>query len=241
MTSVHVRALGIAGDEGVCLEHASSSRSSPLEAYPWLCLCLINPPPTGVPPDILTQGMIKKQWTCRKYLPTKSKPLRPQNPILKFKYLKNPVDVCNTSQLLNPNKCHLNMSPRNNQSMWIECTNKKKLIISSYKNPTWCSAQKRSHKKPFPISKTHIQDRIPHKAHITNSVITDKRNQKTENCSTNQSGYPQSPRNSSAPDSPKPHSDSNSPKHPHRNSSGFSNSKHKQTEKALGKRRNRNQ
>lgn len=54
-TSTHVRVLGSEGDKIVGLEDASSSRSSPLEAYPWLCLCLIYPPPaTGVPPDIFT-------------------------------------------------------------------------------------------------------------------------------------------------------------------------------------------
>lgn len=53
--SIHVRCLGSEGGKVVGLEQASSSRSSPLEAYPWLCLCLMYPPPpTGVPPDIFT-------------------------------------------------------------------------------------------------------------------------------------------------------------------------------------------
>lgn len=51
--SIHVLGGGLGAKKGRCLEHASSSRSSPLLAYPWLCLCLISPPPPrGVPPDI---------------------------------------------------------------------------------------------------------------------------------------------------------------------------------------------
>ena len=54
--SIHVLGGGLGAKKGRCLEHASSSRSSPLLAYPWLCLCLINPPPPrGVPPDIAMQ------------------------------------------------------------------------------------------------------------------------------------------------------------------------------------------
>jgi len=51
--SIHVFGGWLGDKKGRCLEHASSSRSSPLLEYPWLCLCLINRPlPRGVPPDI---------------------------------------------------------------------------------------------------------------------------------------------------------------------------------------------
>lgn len=73
--------------------------------------------------------------------------------------------------------------------------------------PTLWSAQERYHitENPFPSAKTHIQHRIPLKPRTTNrkARLKDPRNE-TENYSTNQPGYPQSPCKSGAPRFPKP-------------------------------------
>lgn len=125
-TSIHVLpSPGLGSEEGRGLEHASSSSSSPLLAYPWLCLCLINPPPpVGVPLDMLIA--ITKSTCSRRITETSLIP-HPDDSFDSTNLTKNYISENNN---LPQNEQNLSIS-NNPLTNWIPPRNRKWSVLEN--------------------------------------------------------------------------------------------------------------